>query len=391
VPHVAPFRALVYDTAVTGPLDLVTAPPYDVISEGDRTRYLGESPYNVVHLDLSEGGEDPADPGNRYERAATLLRSWRGDGALRLTPPSAFAYEVKFHVEHRRRSVRGLLCAMTLEPWGGRVVPHEETMRGPLEDRLRLLRATRTHLSPIYGTVAGPCPTFAALLETVVDDPPGWRTIDEEGVEHRMWPLPADVPIDAWFADESLLIADGHHRYTTALSYAEERRAQDGPGPWDRILTLIVDSGTEDVTVFPYHRVQVRGPVVERGDPVPDLHAVLHAVDDTRSRVGVAVRDPDGQTHYRVLHLEGDPPSVSALHDEVLDGAAPGDALWFTHDADTADDAVRDGSAVAAYFLPPTTPERIRAVIARGARLPRKSTFFWPKPRTGMVMMPLDL
>lgn len=279
---------------------------------------------------------------------------------------------------------------MRLEPWGGSVLPHEHVMPGPVEDRLSLLRATATHLSAIYGTIAGPCEPLRDLLARTAQTPAPFEVHDGEGVIHRMWSIDADVPIDRWVADERLLIADGHHRYTTALAYRDERHAADGSGPWDGILTLLVDAGSQDVPVLPYHRVQLEGetPSLEGGERVADLASALARLDD--DGVFATVVPDDGRPTYRLHRLAGGPPAVSALHDEILDRAAPGDALRFTHDAEDADEMVRTGHAIAAYLLPPTHPDRIMAAVARGDRLPRKSTFFWPKPRTGMVMMPLS-
>jgi uncharacterized protein (DUF1015 family) len=390
VPRVAPFRGLVYDPAVAGPLDRLTAPPYDVISDDRRRRCLDGSPYNVVHLDLAEGDDVAGSGENRYTQAGSRLRAWRTAGVLVLSAePVFFAYELRFVLDGEDRRLRGLICAMELEPWGGGVVPHEETMPGPIEDRLRLLRATTTHLSPIYGTVAGPNGSISELLDRVTSGAPLLHTIDEEGVHHRMWSIGGDTPVGRWLADERLLIADGHHRYATALEYRNERHASDGPGPWDRILTFVVDAGTEDVPVLPYHRVQLDGPLPTGGSARPDLRTLLRSLDDEALTFGTAVLDGDG-VDYRVHRVGGEPPTVQALHRDLLDRVAAGDALTFTHEAEDAVRAVRDRTAVAAYLLPSTTPGRIRSVIERGERLPRKSTFFWPKPRTGMVLMPLD-
>jgi uncharacterized protein (DUF1015 family) len=390
VPRVAPFRGLTYDVAVAGPLDRLTAPPYDVISDDRRRGCLAGSRFNVVHLDLSEGDDVGGSGRNRYARAGAKLDAWRASGVLaQAADPVFYAYEMQFVLDGGNRRLRGLICAMDLEPWGGSVLPHEETMPGPIEDRLQLLRATHTHLSPIYGTIAGPSAPLADLLERSASGWAPFDSTDEEGVEHRMWPVPADEPVARWLADDHLLIADGHHRYATALEYRNQRHASDGPGPWDRILTLIVDAGTEDVPVLPYHRVQVQGEAPTGGEVVADLPSLLRLLDDTALRYGTA-RRVDTTVEYRLHALRGDPPAVEALHHELLDRIAPGDALAFTHEAEDADALVRDGTAVAAYFLPSTTPDRIRKVIERGERLPRKSTFFWPKPRTGMVLMPLE-
>jgi uncharacterized protein (DUF1015 family) len=379
----------VYDPAVAGPLDRLTAPPYDVISDSRRRSYLDGSAHNIVHLDLAEGNDDPEAPDSRYAGAAELLRTWIDKGVLRRTIPSYFAYEVRYRALGDDRSVRGVFCALELEPWGGMVLPHEEVMGGPVQDRLSLLRATRTHLSAIYGTIPGPVRALADHLDETCRRPSTFEVLDGEGVRHRMWELTATTPVNEWLADQPMLIADGHHRYTTALAYRDERHAAEGPGPWDRILTLIVDAGAQDVRVLPYHRVQLAGTPPGEGSRVATLAAALEALDDDVGRYATVTRRADGRVDYRLHAVEGRPPTVRALHDERLDRDAPGDAVRFTHDAGDADEMVRTGQAVAAYLLPPTHPDRILAAIRRGERLPRKSTFFWPKPRTGMVLMPL--
>jgi uncharacterized protein (DUF1015 family) len=390
VPRLFPFEALVYDPAVAGSLELVTAPPYDVISDARRREHLSASPFNVVHLDLAEGSSDPSDPQSRYARAAQLLSNWEACGALvRTEEPTYFAYEMRFSADGRSQRVRGVLGAIDLEDWGGGVVPHERTMPGPVEDRLRLLRATRTHLSPVYGTVDGPCPRLTTLLDGVTAVDPRSFVEDEQGVQHRMWPIPADEPVSEWLAAEPLLIADGHHRYTTALHYRSERRATDGPGRWDRLLTFVVDAGSERISVLPFHRVQLSGDVPELGAAASSLSEVLGSISDDALVIGVAIARGN-HVEYRTARLHGDPPAVRALHREVLDGRVPTLELHFVPDAHQADASVRDGSAVAAWFLPATRPDRIRKVVQRGERLPQKSTYFWPKPRTGMVMMPLE-
>jgi hypothetical protein len=204
-----------------------------------------------------------------------------------------------------------------------------------------------------------------------------------------MWPVSGDAEVGRWLNEAPLLIADGHHRYTTALAYRAEQDARVGPGPWDRVLTLVVDAATEHLPVLPFHRVQMIGSPPTIGDRVSRLEDVLAALSDDDVTIGSARREGDAVV-YRVARLAAAPPAVRALHETVLDDAAPDGALRFVPDAGAADAAVVDEGAAAAWFLPPTTPERIRAVVERGERLPQKSTYFWPKPRTGMVMMPLD-
>ena len=386
MPRISPFPGLLFDPAIAGPLETVTAPPYDVIGEEERRSFLSSSPYSVVHLDLSESSGEH----DRYERAAHLLERWRAEGVLSVSAaPCYYAYEMRFRLHARERRIRGLFCALELEEWGGGILPHERTMSGPVEDRLRLLRATRANISAVYGTVAGPVPALASLLDDVTEQAPLCAVEDEEGVAHAMWVVAPDPAIAGWIGPEPMLIADGHHRYTTALRYRQERRAAEGAGPWDAVLALVVDAGTEVPPVLPFHRLVAGDRPGLDGVRVHDLQEALAELDDDAMTVGVVTHEAGGLVH-RVATLEGDPPTVAALHDLVLGSEADGGSVRFTPDAAVAEAEVRAGTATAAYLLPSTTTDRIRAVVQRGERLPQKSTFFWPKPRTGVVMRALE-
>ena len=192
-----------------------------------------------------------------------------------------------------------------------------------------------------------------------------------------------DIP--AWLRDEELLIADGHHRYSVALAFREEMRALQGQGPWDHMMMLLVDAAAEDPPVLPIHRVLLEGSPPLDGTAVRDLAEVLATLQDDRLTYGIAARE-DGDVTHRVAVLKGDPPTVHALHEQVLADSP----LRFVADAAVAEELVRSGDGVAAFLLPPTRVDRIRTVIERGDRLPQKSTYFWPKPRTGLVMRPMD-
>lgn len=388
--RVFPFVGLLFDRERVGSLDLVTTPPYDVISPAERRRFQELSPYNVIRLELGE--ERPGgDPSDKYRGAADSLERWRGEGVLRPTDgPAYFAYEMRFRLHGRERRLRGVVAAVELEDWGGSILPHERTMPGPVEDRLRLLRATGANLSCIQAVFAGPAPDLAAALDAVTRRPPEACATDEAGVEHRLWVVPPErLDLGRMLEPERLMIADGHHRYTTALRYRGEMRARHGPGPWDRVMMLLVDAALEDPPVLPYHRLLLEGdPDGEGGTRVPDLHELLDAVDDEGLRYGLVMLDR-GVLSHRLMSLAGaEPPTVLALHRGPLAGRDPD--LRFTHDAVEAEDAVRHGLARAAYILPATSARRIREVVERGERLPQKSTFFWPKPRSGMVIRALD-
>lgn len=388
--QVFPFVGLLFDRAAVGSLDLVTTPPYDVVSPAEQRRFRDLSPYNVVRLELGEDLPGDGERDNKYRRAASELERWRVDGVLGPTErPWFYAYEMRFLLHGRPRRVRGVIGAVGLEDWGGSILPHERTMEGPVEDRLRLVRAVKANLSSIQVVFRGPSEPLAAALDGAAATPSVAETTDEAGVEHRMWLLdPLEADVTGWLAGESLMIADGHHRYTMSLRYRDEMRERYGPGPWDRVMMLLVDSATEDPPVLPYHRILTEGDPGDAGVHVLDLHEVLDAVDDEGVAYGLVTLD-QGVLSHRVAPLHGDPPTVCRLHEGPLAGRD--DALRFTHDAVEAEDAVRHGEGVAAYILPRTNALRIRSVIDAGGTLPQKSTFFWPKPRSGMVIRALDL
>ncbi|MGZ4131032.1 MAG: DUF1015 family protein [Actinomycetota bacterium] len=389
--RISPFVGVLYDATRVGPLERVTTPPYDTIGPADQRRYLSADPHNVIRIDSPEeprGGE--AD--DKYRGAARCLRSWRDEGVLVATPrPSYYPYEMRFSYHGGERVIRGLVCLVELEDWGGSILPHEHTMPGPVEDRLRLMRATRANLSAIQSVFAGPVEPVAELIDAATAGRPAAALTDEQGVEHRLWIAPADGrdAVAEALADVSLMIADGHHRYTTALRYRDEMRAEHGPGPWDHVMMLVVDAVTQDLPVLPFHRVVRSGTVPADGVRVRDLEEILSEVDDDKLRYGVAARDDDGALEHRVAELTGAPPTVCALHEQVLtDDDAPG--VTFTADPVEAEMAVRSGDAVAAFILPATNALRIRDVVGRGDRLPQKSTYFYPKPRTGLVLRTFD-
>jgi uncharacterized protein (DUF1015 family) len=381
---VSPFVGLMFDRSVVGSYDLVTTPPYDVVSDAARRRFLDASPYNVIRLELgTDGGGHDA-----YRRAGRLLGSWRSDGALVPTDgPAYFPYEMRFSLHGSRRTIRALICAVELEDWGGSIVPHERTMEGPIEDRLRLTREVRANLSSIHALFRGPNEPLAAFLDAATSGEPAAAAADEAGVEHLIWVAPPDPEVAGWLDAESLMIADGHHRYSMALRFRDEMRSAHGAGPWDQVMMLVADAAVQEPPVLPFHRIQLDGPIEPLGVRVRDLAEVLETVSDDGLVYGTATLE-DGVLVHRVAELAGEPPTVVALHQQVL--ADVGDRLRYTADAAAAEEAVHTGEAVGAYFLPPTDAARIRAVIDRGDRLPPKSTFFWPKPRSGLVIRPLD-
>jgi uncharacterized protein (DUF1015 family) len=418
---VAPFRGLRFDPAVVGDPGRVIVPPYDVITPEARDAYEAMNPYNVVRLILAHGGRDDS---SRYEQAAKLLESWSEEGALLLDPvPSLYLYEEEYLVRGERRVQRGVMASVTLDDTGKVILPHEGTMVAPVVDRLRLLEATRANLSPIFGLYAGGG-RAAAAIEHVTAAAPAVDALDEAGLGHRLWPISDPATIARWselLADQKVLIADGHHRYRTALAYRDEM-ARDAEGssaadeagvaPWEQTLMLLVDVDQQGPCVLPVHRLLAGVParvvlarLQEAFQIVPaatpsELEARLereprHAIafglyGGGESRLLVA-RDPDALRAR--TGLDHPPLDVEVLHRTVLEGMLGIRELErqvaYSNDLAAACRQVDQGEFSSLVVLRPAPFSGVVEVAQRGRILPPKTTFFHPKPRDGLVLRPL--
>ncbi|MBA3236491.1 MAG: DUF1015 domain-containing protein, partial [Chloroflexi bacterium] len=269
MPQIRPFRALRYDRAGVIDPASVMAPPYDVIDAAEQDGLLARHPANVIRLDLPR--EEPGDRSDdRYRRAARALAGWRSDGTLHKDPhPSIYVYEQTYRVPGSdvQRTQRGFFARLRLETFGqgATVQPHERTMSGPKEDRYKLLRATGVNTSPVVGLYDDASGSGRSVLDRVTSGPADLDLQDDDGVRHRLWAVPADgsaaADVDSLLAvasDGPVTIADGHHRYETALRYRDERRmsrsCEEDPA-FDYLLMLFLDQVGESLTVLPTHRI----------------------------------------------------------------------------------------------------------------------------------------
>ncbi len=453
LPTLRPFRALRYDPEVVGDLAAVVSPPYDVISPEEQRRLLDRHPRNVVRLDLPP--EEPGDaPDDRYRRAARTFAQWRSDGTLRKDPrPAVYVYEQRYRVPggEDERIGRGFFARLRLEPFGpaGGVLPHERTLSGPKEDRYRLLRATGANFSPIVGLVDDPSDRTAAILAALVEAAPDTEVRDDDGVLHRLWVVPArgaesggaGVPdgrpderraelaaeLLAAAGSGPITIADGHHRYETALRYRDERRmtrtCEEDPA-FDYVLALLLEPRRHPPTVLPTHRVVVglgAEGVARLLGSLDELFAVtpLDAAEVVRrfatvagaggagrfglvTRSGSAVLEARREAFGPFLPRGGE--ALRRLDVTLLGAAlerccrldpaavAAGGRLVYTKSADEAAELVRTGAggADAAFLLEPTPVADIIAVARDGDVMPQKSTYFYPKPLSGLVLNPLE-
>jgi uncharacterized protein (DUF1015 family) len=416
---VAPFRGIRYDPDAVGNLSSVTSPPYDVISPEAQASFEDASPYNIVRLIL--GREERADDAlsNKYTRARSLLEAWLASGVLVRDPVDAlYVYEQRFAIRGEERTQRGVLAAVRLEePENGRVLPHERTMPKPVEDRLALLRAAGANLEPVFGVAAGGGLT-EALRPAALHRPHAEFASGDDGVRHRLWVVtdPAAIKaVRAGMRDAVVIIADGHHRYRTAMIHRDERRAAEGAGPWDSTLMYVVDAEADGPAVLPIHRV-ARGvdadTAIERLRPAfaaepaeRDDPERLAAELATRRAAGrcYAIIDADRAWILTVADTRAEREAVPAdrsaawrdldvavLHALAFERLLGGVETDFVHSAREAAEAVEKGDASFAVLLAPVPFESVRAVALAGEAMPSKSTYFFPKPRNGVVIRPLD-
>jgi uncharacterized protein (DUF1015 family) len=352
VARVSPFRAVRYDERAAGPLERLIAPPYDVLGPEERDRYLTESPYNVVHLTLPDD----------EQRASALWREWLGMGVLARDGEAACWWLEQDFVgpDGVARTRGGLVCALRVEPYSaGVVLPHERTHAGPKEGRLRLLRALRTHVEPLF-----------FLCDVVLEGPGGAPLLDVEleSVRNRLWRVEGEAP--PALADARLLIADGHHRYETALAFHEE----DGTEESAWLLAVVVPTAQEGLTIFPTHRlvdeVDVSGALASDEAPLDLLR---------RGEGPVLYRD--GRSY--VVGTNG-----SRLDAATVEPLVSG-TVRYTPRAEEAVELVDAGAAGAALLLRAPTIEQVRETAERGGTMPQKSTYFYPKLPSGLLFLPL--
>lgn len=416
--QITPFKALRF-TEKAGPIRELVCPPYDIISEEARRAYLRQNPRNVIRLELPREGEDP------YAQAGQVLSEWESEGMIATDAvPGIYIYEEAFTAYGKACTVKGFICRVKLEEFSaGVVLPHEETLSKAKTDRFDLMRATHCNFSQIYSLYNddGGC---AALLDRLSAGAPDQELTDSDGVTHRLWIVPENAltaDLCRRFSDKKLYIADGHHRYETALNY-RRALAEAGVAPGgaaDYVMMCLVAMEHPGLVVFPTHRI-VRGldrfcadTVLKTCREYFDLTELSDAAEANRAlenayAVGkkafvlysgrytlLTLRDlsvmadilPGASSALRGL-------DVSVLHSLVLErlfgidkvNMAAGASLTYTRDAAEAVSAVDNGAADCAFLLNPTRVEEIRDVAAAGEKMPQKSTYFYPKLITGMVM-----
>lgn len=420
------FKGLRFDTAKTGGIENVVCPPYDIISEEQRLAYIKNCEYNVIRLELPKG----SDP---YNEAKRTLDEWLEKGILKREDKDAvYIYEEEFTAYGERRSVKGCIVRVKIEEFEkGVILPHEFTLSKAKEDRLNLMKATNCNFSQIYALYADEEQRTVSKLDKLSAGKPDTELTDSDGVTHRMWIVTdeADVAsICGDFTDRKLYIADGHHRYETALNYRrylrEQGLAKEGDA-CDYQMMMLVNMEHPGLVVFPTHRI-VRDLTSFCAEDVKDAckeYFELTEFDGTDSIEPELRRLYDdgkkafamytGSGKWTLLTLRdisvmktllpnvsraSQELDVSVLHTLVLEKLMGIDAenmakqinLTYVKQSQDALNAVDSGKANCAFILNPTRISEIAAVSSAGEKMPQKSTYFYPKLITGLVMNSLS-
>jgi len=436
---VQPLRALHYDLAVVGSLADVVAPPYDVIDATQRAELVARSPYNVIAIDLPQRdvGQEPGerdgeqelgerDLGGRdiYTSASELFESWQLQGALtRDREPALWAHTQDYTgPDGQPRTRRGFFCRVRIEDYGpGRIRPHERTHPGPKEDRLRLTCATRANISPIFSLYSDPSNAAWNALSAATEATPWGEVTDADGTVHRLWRVSdpqAIAAVQAATRNAELLIADGHHRYETMRTYAEEI---GGEGEHRYILMCLVALEDPGLTVFPTHRL-VRGLDSQRREALAQalrrdfaitdvpIEQIAPAPGEGPLQLGYIDRW-DGRASRLTLKDQAIADAALAGHSEayrrldtgvletlLLKGAlglsdddiSDFNGLFYARDTAEALALVGSGEYDAAFLMRPTPVGQVSEIAAAGENMPPKSTYFFPKLLTGLLFNPLS-
>ena len=416
--EIKPFRALRF-TDKAGDISTLTCPPYDIISDEQREEFLKENRYNVIRLELPKGNSP-------YEQAGNDLKDWLTNGILKQdTDEGLYIYEEEFTAYGQTKKVKGFICLVKLEEFSkGIILPHEETLSKAKEDRFNLMKATSCNFSQIYSLYMDEEHKTMDRIDALSSGKPRYEFSDGE-VTHRLWIVNDKLAVKAIsedFADRKLYIADGHHRYETALNYRNWKREQGtADGSEDYVMMTLVNMENDGLVVFPAHRL-IHGIENFNGDKllndcgayfdvIPREHvAEIEANLDALYKQGkkafayysgedkwhlLILKDenvmaeilPDKSDAYRGL-------DVSVLHSLILEkllgidkeNMANQKNLTYTRSFGEAVRTVESGNAQCAFILNPTRVTEIRDVATAGEKMPQKSTYFYPKLITGLAM-----
>jgi uncharacterized protein (DUF1015 family) len=385
------------------------SPPYDVITPEYKDELYKRSPYNIVRVDF--GKEYPADndSNNKYTRAKAYLDKWLEEGVLITSrKPCFYTYEMSYNIDDKEKKLRGFIGLVRLEALGrGNVHPHECTHAKPKKDRFELMRICGGNISPIFSLYNSPERKASRIFSDVCKNDPYIEARDVSNDIHRIWCVSDEEQINsikAELSDKSVFIADGHHRYETALEYQEQmrgKRASDRRMPYDYVLMFLANMADEGLTIFPTHRLakEIPGDSLKRLSAFFDIHEIHGNLDIATSIFGrensMGFYKGDADTWYILTYRGGDlmdiPPAlrnfdVTILHELIFKRLLYIDNVAYEMDIQKTLNLVKEKEFAAAFFLNPTRVEDVEQVALASERMPPKSTYFYPKLLTGLVV-----
>lgn len=399
--EIIPFKGVLYNMSKVSGEDVI-APPYDIIAPEYKEKLYSKSPYNIVRIDFGKELEGDNELQNKHTRAANNLNSWLKHGILhRSKTPAFYAYEVDYRIKGSLKRLRGFFSLVRLEELGRGVYPHECTHSKPKADRLNLLRTCRANISPIFSLYNSPEKKASEIMSRVMLRKPYMEAKDFDGAIHRLWVVEAEKDIEIIQNDlkgKPVFIADGHHRYETALEFKKEMNRSGG---WDYVLMFLANMSDEGLTILPAHRLVKN--LSENSLDILSGHftvEILSSQDDItvalsgyEHAIGFCYRNSDKL--YLLRHkgsgLENINPALKELDVIILHELIFKKLLNITevtYEMDTAEtrEMVRKGIYDGAFFLNPTGVKDVERVALSGERMPPKSTYFYPKLLTGMVI-----
>lgn len=411
--YIIPFKGVVYNTEKVAGSEVI-APPYDVIPPALRDKLYEKSPFNIVRIDFGKDEQADSDTHNKYTRAAEALSAWLADGILVQDQAESFyGYEITYAVFGETRTLRGILGLLRLEELGTGVFPHEETRPKAKADRLNLMYASGSNTSPIFGLYNSPANVSDTLIKGITTAP-YLTTTDGDGAEHRLHKIHDTAQISriqAELSDKPIFIADGHHRYEVALAFKKEMDQKTGrpaddttPKPWDFVLMFFANIADEGLTILPTHRLikGVSSPQTVLDKLTSDFEIVKMPASadicptmraEGKHAFGLYMRNQDGWhlLRYRGGKLQDVNPALGDLdvvimHQLIINRDLMVNEIAYEMSAAEAVSRVNSGDFDAAFFLNSTEVGDLERVAGAGLRMPAKSTYFYPKLLTGLVI-----
>ncbi len=416
MPKIIPFNGLLFNARKVAGSDVI-APPYDIISPEQKDALYSKSPYNIVRMDFGRDLPDDNEKSNRYTRAAALLDNWVKEKILvRDDEPAFYAYELDYRTAGLNKTLRGVFALVEIVEPGKGVWPHEETRAKPKADRLEIMRHCMANLSPVYSIYNSSEKATAGLLASV-SGKPYISASDEDGTLHRLFRITDRAQtalISKELSEMSIFIADGHHRYEVALEFKKEMdrktgRSDNSPRPWDYVMMFLADMSDSGITILPTHRM-VKG--ISPSDALFAKLAANFSITELPGNIDISREVMKagkhvfglylGETHkwsllkYRGGELKNVHPALQALdvvilRELILNLEAGISDLAYEMSADEAVKKTETGSYDAVFVLNATGTGDIERVAAAGLRMPAKSTYFYPKLMTGMVINKFEL